>query len=493
MKPVTGFSTYHVPLTTAPQTDSAPSPPVLQDGHAGTVETTPARPPVSTKPTTSAPVRDPQQAVAFCDAFNAGERLAPSGLDEKLALMCSSPLKLARCMPALMMSDILGAFADLAKLSDKPAPVIWIDGDCHQGNFGIVQSRHGHAVWGLNDFDMACQGSPAMDLDRLAFSLVASMRERGLSTADTTRVVDALAKSYHKEVKEIADGQDHGEAYLNAKQSSGHIQKLIENADAVTREDWIKKYAARGSDGSWHLVYSDKVEAVDPQTSNAVSDALHAYDHGQGVTPSVARPLQIMGVAQKLQSGGSSHGQPRYFALVENVDAKQPPILLEVKQELPAPLVRWNGDNAAAVTSSRANWTGNLHKADAAQVVRGQLSMGGDQNPLSGATSIDGISYLVREREPCKATLSEKSFATVEDYASFADQAGQVLGLAHGRSAEQANAIVSWMGDKDSFAQRLDTFAQAYANQAEADVEAFRAAHPIASGSTGNAAPDSAD
>jgi uncharacterized protein (DUF2252 family) len=441
----------------------------------------------------SSSMRDPAQAPAFCDTFNAGLGLSPSDLTSKVDMMCSSPLKLSRCMPALFMADVLGPYASLAKLSDKPAPVIWINGDSHLGNFGIIESKQGNPVWGLNDFDMAAQGAPYMDLDRLAFSLVSAMRQRGMSDRDTSAVVDTLATSYAHEIKDIAAGRDQGMAYLNAKQASGAIKKLIEKSADVDRSTWLAQYATQARDGGWKFVASDKIKLVDAMTVKRVSDALDSYDQTQGPTSAIARPLQVLDVAQKLESGGSSYGQPRYFALVAGADPKQLPVILEVKQELPPTLVGYTGDDAAAIRSSKPNWTGNLHKADAAQVVAGQLAMGGDQSELSGHTSIDGISYLVRERQPVKASLSDKHLATVDDFTSLADQAGTVLALAHGRSAAQARDIAAWMGDEPAFVEHLDAFAQAYATQAEADLAAYRAAHPQASAEHGSVLTDKQD
>jgi uncharacterized protein (DUF2252 family) len=438
-------------------------------------------------------LRSPAEGVRFCDHFNEGEHLNPAELKDKQHLMVSGPLKLARCMPALFMSDFLGPYSKLGALSDKPAPAIWIDGDAHLGNFGVVEGKDGHAVWGLNDYDMTCKGSPAMDLDRLAFSIYDSMREKGLSPEEASAVVKDLAHAYLKEMKEISNEKEVHPAYLDRDETKDAIYKMVDKADDVKRPEFIKKYAEEDDKG-WHFVYSEKVEPLDLATSNKVIQALHDYDATQGSTPLAARPLHIFGVANKLQSGGSSHGQPRFFALVENKNPDKPPVLMEIKQELPPPLAGWKGGNfqQAALESAKL-WTGDLTKADSKQIVAGQTAMGANFNPFTGYTSIDGISYLVREREPCKATLSEKHMATVEDFDSLAKQAGKALARAHGRSSEDAGKILAWAGDKNDFSSKLDAFAAAYTKQAAADCAAYQDAHPESSPKAAASIPDTED
>lgn len=461
------------PAPRASEPSAEPPSPTCGHGADSLAPVTEAPHPISPKAR-----RDPAAGAAFCDAFNAGLGLSREALNQKIDLMCSTPLKLARCMPALFMSDVLGAYAELGALSERKAPVVQIDGDCHFGNFGVVRGPEAHAVWGLNDHDMTCKGSPAFDLDRLAFSLVSAMRQQGISSEKTSKVVARLASAYQTELSSVADGSTPALPFLKARETDDALRKLIEKADEVSRNDQIKKLAEPDGHGGWRFLRSDSVTPVPTREATIVTQALHRYDETQGETPAVARPLRIFDVARKLDSGGSSFGQPRYWAMVANADGSMPPVVLEVKQELPAPLVGWNGDPEAARRASRPNWTGNLHKADASQVVKGQRAMGGNLNPLTGTTDIDGLSYLVREREPCKASLSDRDLGSTDDFVMVAQAAGKVLARAHARDAGSAKALLVWAGDEACFAERLDAFAQAYATQAEHDLAAYRQAHP---------------
>lgn len=420
-----------------------------------------------------------RDAVAFCDNFNSNLKLSNEELAHKRQLMTSTPLRLARCMPALMMSDLLGPWLDQGTLSTQPAPVVWISADAHIGNFGLVLGDFDAPVWGLNDYDMSCRGSPAMDLNRLAFSLVSTI-DTLQSKADPGEVVDTLVSAYRKGLQALAGGKDLGCAGLTADEASGEVLALIKGAE-TSQKKFIKGRAEQAGGGQWKFIAKKNTETIATELKAKLVAALGHYDGTQGRMSRVARPLDVLDVDSKQESGGSSHGQPRYLALVRAADKGDPPVLLEVKQELPAPLTGWTGDNPReAAELSRRLWTGDLYLAGARQVVTGQAAMGGAHNPLTGFTWLDDISYLVREREACKATLTDQQLNGKAELKSFAGQAGTVLARSHARNPHLGRDILAWVDAQGeaSFARRLRTFAQAYAQQAAEDVKAYRAAYP---------------
>ncbi|HEY3997867.1 MAG TPA: DUF2252 family protein, partial [Candidatus Xenobia bacterium] len=147
--------------------------------------------------------RPPQNAVAFCDKFTAGEGLNDKNRMDKADLMVTGGLKMARCAPHLMMADNLGPLAADLNFGKGDPPVVWIQGDAHFGNVGVIRDDKGKPVFGLNDFDMTCKGSPAMDLGRCAFSLQRFMVEHHIEPSKGSKVVDTFIQSYLKEMKDI--------------------------------------------------------------------------------------------------------------------------------------------------------------------------------------------------------------------------------------------------------------------------------------------------
>ena len=130
-------------------------------------------------------VRDSQEAVRFVSRFNSELKLPAERLEKRNTMMVSSPAKFLRMNPALFYQDVKGPYAPKASLLDRPAPVITIAGDCHMGNLGAMRGPAGKTMWGINDFDMAGQGSPASDLERMATSILLMGQESGLSETDT--------------------------------------------------------------------------------------------------------------------------------------------------------------------------------------------------------------------------------------------------------------------------------------------------------------------
>ena len=85
-----------------------------------------------------------------------------------------------------------------AELTD--APRVLVVGDLHIENFGSWRDLEGRLVWGVNDFDEACQAPYAQDLVRLAASALLSVRE-GVLPISADEVCPAILKGYAAALK----------------------------------------------------------------------------------------------------------------------------------------------------------------------------------------------------------------------------------------------------------------------------------------------------
>ncbi len=81
------------------------------------------------------------------------------------------------------------------------APRVLAVGDLHIENFGTWRDIEGRLVWGVNDFDEACQMPYALDLVRLAASALISAKEGVLAIA-ADEVCPAILKGYRSALKE---------------------------------------------------------------------------------------------------------------------------------------------------------------------------------------------------------------------------------------------------------------------------------------------------
>ncbi|GMT99647.1 DUF2252 domain-containing protein [Corallococcus caeni] len=403
--------------------------------------------------------REPAGAVAFVRDFNARLELPPARLKEKLAQMRESPSALFRAMPALFQADLRGPYAREARLTDRPAPDIRVVGDAHVGNLGTFRGPEGKAVWGLNDFDQTGTASPEADLTRLATSAVLTAREAGLSSSEQTRAVEALAKNYFETLELLAGGDANPGAFLDKKESSGAVKDLIGKARDTSTKDLLSRYVKLDGAKGPHFLKSDTLKPLDAERKSAVRTALASYEKTLDGTEGVAVPLKVLDLAARLDAGGSSYGLERDYVLVGAADPKAPPVLLELKELL-----------ASGVTSPPV-------PANGADVVKAQQELGGAVNPLTGAVNMGGRAFLVREVEPEKDKLDDAVLGKKKALRSTFEQAGVVLARAHGHTQAQAARLEDWVGgDTKEATKRLVAFAQAYADQAEADWKALKAA-----------------
>ncbi|MCE9673778.1 DUF2252 domain-containing protein [Myxococcus stipitatus] len=401
--------------------------------------------------------RVPGEAVAFIDDFHARLDLPAARLKEKQALLRERPSALFRMMPALFHADVRGPYAAEARLLERPAPRVQVVGDAHVGNLGTFRGPDGAPVWGLNDFDLSGQGSPEMDLARMATSAALTARESGLSSKEQAEVVRAFADAYFSTLAALAGGERNPGAFLTKKEATGKVDDLIDEAREASRARLVKEYAKVDGPDSARFRATDTLRPLSATRQREVIAALGAHTATLEGAQQVALPLRVLDVAQRLDAGGSSYGLERFYVLAKASQPGAPPVLLELKELL-----------ANSLTSPPS-------AADGQAVVEAQRAVVGDLNPLTGATRLGGRAFLVREVEPEKTKLGDKALTGKKDLRSVFAQAGQVLARAHGATPGSARKLADWVGDDAAVASvRLEAFARGYADQVTADWRALR-------------------
>jgi uncharacterized protein (DUF2252 family) len=407
-------------------------------------------------------LRDPRKGVQFVQDYNRGLGLSPRDLAKKIKMMKDSPFYFFRINPALFCSDLSGVFSAKSWLADNPAPVMTVNGDSHMGNFGTFRSPEGKTVWGLNDYDQSGAGSPEIDLERLATSALLAGRSFGLlSGKDEKHLVKEMGREYLQALQEIAGSGKAHPPWMKEKEAEKAVHGLIQAADKVGRKDLLEEFAVI-EDSGWHfLLDGEKLTPLSEETRKAAMEGLQEYGASLGSgTTGVARPLQVLDIARKLGSGGSSFGLERYYVLAAPDKTHDLPVILEMKQLLPSAV---EGPDAS------------LEKADAARIVKNQDEMNALANPLTGSARVRGVkgSFLVREREPEKDTLALDGLGEKE-FSSTCLQAARVMAWSHAGSVSKARKLLSWMGaDEKQAVKRLADFAAAYADQTVADYREF--------------------
>jgi uncharacterized protein (DUF2252 family) len=404
--------------------------------------------------------RDPKQAVKFADHFNQQLGLTGDDLKGKIALMKTDPLEFLRTLPALMVADLKGPFAQASQLGDRPAPTVMLAGDAHLGNFGSVRAPDGSLVYALNDYDQSGPGPAEWDLERLATSVVLQGRNQGLPDAQIDAIVKDLGKAYFGELGGFARSGVRPKGYMTQDQTSGPIAAQLHQDAGVTRADLVGKSTKAGKHGL-HFT-GKKFQPVDDKTAKKIGKAFEQYAQGLPAEASIANPPQILDIQQKLGSGGSSFNMARYVVLVADKDPSQPPHIVELKEEMP---------------SAVADGSGDPSRADAAQDVANQHRLVGFLNPLVGSLSMNGSSFLVRETEPGAHSFDVTTLTDASGLDQVAINAATELARVHAQSMSASDAR-AWVGkDPGTMIGNLDAFAKTYADQTDADFQAFKKKH----------------
>jgi len=394
----------------------------------------------------------PKKSVEFINDFNKKLGLSAKDIVKKDALMRDSVLSFYRATPALFFNDIFGSYSEKSSLLPNP-PAIVINGDTHIGNFGIVKSPEGKAIWGINDFDQSAKGSPEWDLARLASSLALKAREIKLNESDQKKLVEIFSKTYCDTVFSIESGKALPQPYLTHSSSEGAVKKLIEKSSEKEHKDLLIKYTS-AADGKLIFKYDNELHPVSQKIREKAENALKSFE----TDPKEKHTFNIFDVCEKKDSGGSSYGLKRYWVLAAN-DKNPIPVIIELKQLMPSSVIDRSGD---------------LSKADGKSILDGQKSLGGLQNKLSGYTSIDGCTYLVREREAVKATVNLSKIDNFEKLSQLACQSAKTLAGSHCNEKGNSKLISDWIGGENkTLSSKLADFAILYAQQTEANFKEF--------------------
>lgn len=410
----------------------------------------PVRRPPSTAARSTA-LRPPAVAVRALEAFHRRLGLRGGPLAEKEAFLRESRDTFFRGTPALFHADVRGPYAREVRLFSRPSPRGLVNGDLHLGNLGTFRGPGG-AAWGVNDFDQAGHGPVEWDLARLATSAVLAGRARGLSGAEQKRLVARLMRAYSKEVAAGARGP----LTLTEGTAEGEVRKLLEKVNGRSARKRLERFADL-SGPTPRLRRDDELRDVASATRAQLMTALGRYGAALPPRVEVKLPLEVLDVVRKRQSGGSSRGLDRFYALVAPARSGGLPVLIEVKELLPSPFVDLQGD---------------LSKADAGAAVVAQRALGGSLNPLTAPVRLGNRSFLAREVEAEKDRLRLEELSRRE-LEQVVEQAAVLVARAHAQAVGPRD-LQAWIGDDAAAgASRLSAFATRYANQTEADHAAY--------------------
>jgi len=380
--------------------------------------------------------------------------------------MLQSPFALFRGAAAVMAGD----------LAATPSTGLRVQacGDCHLSNFGGFASPERNVLFDINDFDETLPAPWEWDVKRLVASFVLASRVNGLADKDGRTAAVACARSYRRRLRDFVRMSPLDVWY--ARITAEDVAAEVPPATAARLRARVEKAT---SDSSSEYDFPRLADVVGGRTT--IRDAAPLIFH-----PDAARTLafedvlrqvfaayretlsddrrvlldryQIVDAAIKVVGVGSV-GRRCWIVLM--MSATNDPLFLQVKEATQSVLEPHAGKSAYPHHGQR--------------VVMGQRLMQPASDLFLGwVTGPGGKQFYFRQLRDAKIKPLVETFdeELMEIYGKLC---GWSLARAHARSADVAR-IAGYLGKGEQFDEAMGDFALAYANQAERDHAALKAA-----------------
>lgn len=380
--------------------------------------------------------------------------------------MLQSPFTFYRGSAAVMAND----------LAQTPNTGIYVQacGDCHLMNFGGFATPERRLIFDINDLDETLPAPWEWDVKRLVASFVLAARSNGLSDSVGRDTAIACARSYRRQMRAFAD-MDVLDIWYAKLDDSTFIAMMPETRKAALR----KRIAKATSSSSSELVYPKLVEGAGEEARIRDTPPTIFHDEGSRAAgyqdmlkdvlakyretlPEDRRLLldryRLMDGAVKVVGIGSV-GTLCMVALFRSIADR--PFFLQVKEANASVLEAFAGKSAFPHHGQR--------------VVMGQRLMQPASDMFLGwVTGPKGRHFYLRQLRDVKLSPLVETY-DAEMLAVYAKACGWVLARAHAKAGDPW-MIGGYLGKQGDFDEAMGKFALAYADQAERDYAALKAA-----------------
>lgn len=402
--------------------------------------------------------------IAILRAGDAGR--VPELVPIRYGRMLESPFAFYRGSAAIMAAD----------LGRTPTTGLRVQacGDCHLMNFGGFATPERNILFDINDFDETLPAPWEWDVKRLVASFVLAARSLGLSEDRGKEAVTICARSYRKHMHEYAEMHPLDVWYARITD-----EDIIRNTPTAQRRRLkariAKALSQSGSEADFPKltdVVSGRLSIRDtppliyhPELSRAADfrDAVSNFLSAYRATLTADRQALLneyayVDAAMKVVGVGSV-GTRCWIVLM--MSASNDPLFLQLKQA------------GASVLEPFAGASEFKHHGE--RVVMGQrLSQPASDMFLGWFTGPEGNHFYVRQLRDAKIKVLLETF-DAEALMSYAKNCGWVLARAHAK-AGPSGEIAGYLGGGERFDDAMSEFATAYADQAERDHAALKAA-----------------
>lgn len=405
-----------------------------------------------------------EDALAILRASDKGR--LPQLLPVRYGRMLQSPFTFYRGAAAVMA-------ADLAK---TPATGIRVQacGDCHLLNFGGFATPERNVLFDINDFDETLPAPWEWDVKRLVASFVLAARSNGQSDASGRDAAVACARSYRERIREYSamGPLEVWYARISADDLMGlvparlkkRVQQRIEKASKQSGSE-VDYPQLAGMVGGHIRIHDTPPLIFHPEEARAENfqawlDA--NYDaYRRGLTDDRRLLLdryRIVDAAMKVVGIGSVGTR---CAIMLLMSVANEPLFLQWKEARRSVLEPYAGKS--------------VHPHHGQRVVMGQrLMQPATDIFLSWVTGSGGRPGYVRQLRDAKIKPLVETFDAAT-LAIYGEVCGWALARAHAKAGDSLT-IGGYLGSSDAMDEALGDFALSYADQAERDHAALKAA-----------------
>jgi uncharacterized protein (DUF2252 family) len=387
------------------------------------------------------------------------------------------PIRYGRMLPSPFVFYRGSASVMAADLAHTPTSGIRVQacGDCHLMNFGGFATPERNIVFDINDFDETLPAPWEWDVKRLAASFVLAARSNGISNANGRDIAEACVRSYRKRIREYA--QMHPLEVWYARVTAEDFVEPLPPTTRANVEARIEKASAHhGSELDYPtlagmvggrigirdappLIYHPEGSRA-PEFQNILGQVFRDYRETLAEDRRVLldryRPVDA---AIKVVGVGSV-GRRCWIVLM--MSESNHPLFLQLKEAVASVLEPYAG--------------GSIHRHHGQRVVIGQRLMQPASDVFLGwvTAKATGKQFYVRQLRDAKIKPLVETFDD-ELLDLYAKACGWVLARAHAKVGDAAT-IGGYLGNSDQFDSAVAKFAVAYADQAERDYGALKAA-----------------
>jgi uncharacterized protein (DUF2252 family) len=405
-----------------------------------------------------------------------GQGLIRDLLPTRYGRMLTSPLAFYRGAAAVMASDLAGT-----PVSGIQAQLC---GDAHAGNFGgFAPAEHG-LVFDINDFDETLPGPWEWDVKRLAASLEIAARQNGAPLRKRNEIVRSAAATYQAALREFSregylevwygelDLPDVGRDWRRPLESRDG--KGLEPARATARDNQraAEKHVRR-RDGRLLLASTPPLvrrfdDLMPADEAQLFVEEVHGYLEAYRKSLSDERrhifdAFEYRDMARKVVGVGGVGVRTDIVLFADRENAE--PLVLQLKEASRSVLEPYLGKSEYPHSGRR--------------IVEGQRLIQASDDVLLGwarGPGVDGIErdFYVRQLWDWKVAPDIEGMKPAA-LRVLGEACAWTLARAHALSGDRA-AIAAYLGRGGAFAEAIERFAAAYADQNRRDYEALLAA-----------------